>query len=93
MDQESSRFIAVISHLSGDHRGTSRRVHGAVVRLIVGHDRTVRVTSDATGSPHVGAIEYGRPGAEFDVTGGAVRPRLFYCRAAPSSIPPSRRDP
>ena len=48
MDQGSSGFIAVISHLSGDRRGTSRRVHGDAVRLVAGNDRTIRATSDLT---------------------------------------------
>ena len=66
MDQESSRFIAVISHLSGDQRGASRRVHGAVVRLVVGPDRTVRAASGVT-QPH--NAELRRRGESYELVG------------------------
>ncbi len=66
MDQEPTRFIATISHLSGARRGTSKPIHGAAVRLVVGDDRTVRATSDVT-QPY--SAELRRRGETYELVG------------------------
>jgi S1-C subfamily serine protease len=67
----SSDSIAVIAHLSGARRGTSERLRGAVVWLVLSDQSTVYATSDAVPSSY--EAELSRRGQSYELTAVAGR--------------------
>ncbi|NNG15760.1 MAG: trypsin-like serine protease [Gemmatimonadales bacterium] len=69
--QRSSDTIPVIAHLSGARRGTSERLSGAVVWLVLGDQSTVYATSDEAPSSY--DAELSRRGQSYELTAVAGR--------------------
>lgn len=69
--QRSPDPIPVIAHLSGARRGTSERLGGAVVWLVLGDQSTVYATSDA--APSAYAVELSRRGQSYELAAAPGR--------------------